>query len=139
MKSEMIAPCGMNCRLCRAYQRKRNKCHGCNSDTSNISPHCNTCKIKNCEALSDHGSKFCFACDSYPCVKIKNLDKRYRLKYGMSMIQNLDTINKIGIRKFLVLEKKRWTCSQCGNLICIHDKRCPLCGTGRIYYKYISS
>jgi len=28
MGKEFIAPCGMNCRLCMAYQRDKNQCKG---------------------------------------------------------------------------------------------------------------
>ena len=29
MKSELIAPCGMNCGICYGYLREKNKCPGC--------------------------------------------------------------------------------------------------------------
>jgi len=33
--AELIAPCGMNCALCMAYQRQKNHFNGCNLDNNN--------------------------------------------------------------------------------------------------------
>jgi hypothetical protein len=71
--------------------------------------------------------KYCFGCDSFPCARLKNLDKRYRTKYGMSMIDNLGDIRKFGIRRFIRNEKERWTCPECGQAICVHRPQCPFC------------
>jgi predicted RNA-binding Zn-ribbon protein involved in translation (DUF1610 family) len=46
----------------------------------------------------------------------------------MSMIQNLDRIRKIGIKRFMEIENTRWVCPECGNPICIHNKKCYTCG-----------
>ena len=48
IKNSLIAPCGMNCGICRAYLREKNKCPGCRgSDENKLSSRVN-CKIKNC-------------------------------------------------------------------------------------------
>jgi hypothetical protein len=62
---------------------------------------------------------------------LKHLDKRYRTKYEMSMIENLGNIKNFGIRKFLKNEDVRWTCSQCGGTICVHKKYCIDCGKNK--------
>lgn len=136
--SSLIAPCGMNCGLCVGYQRVKNKCAGCQSTSLNKPNHCINCSIKTCELLSKGKSKYCFACDKYPCSKIKNLDKRYRAKYGMSMIENLNNIKEIGIRKFTIKEKQKWICSKCGNIICVHRDVCLVCGKKRVIQNYNS-
>ena len=66
--------------------------------------------------------------DGFPCAGLKQPDRRYRTKYGMSMIENLEAIKESGIRKFIQKEKKRWTCPECGGTICIHRPQCPSCG-----------
>jgi hypothetical protein len=131
VKSSMIAPCGMNCTLCLAYHRAKNRCLGCISSGVPKANHCITCSIKNCEELLESSSKYCFSCEKYPCGRIKNIDKRYRTKYGMSMIENLDNIKKMGIREFIKLEKQKWTCPKCGNIICVHKESCLACGRNR--------
>jgi rubrerythrin len=83
--------------------------------------------MKHCEFYTSSKAKFCFACGEYPCKKVKHIDKRYRSKYGMSMIENLNAIKETGIRNFIKLEKQKWTCPECGNLICVHKKNCLIC------------
>lgn len=127
-KISLIAPCGMNCGVCLAYLRDKNKCPGCRVGNKNKSKSCLNCKIKNCKELKNKNLKFCFSCTLFPCDRIKRLDKRYRIKYNMSMIENLENIKKLGVRKFVRNEKLRWACSQCGGTICVHRGYCFNCG-----------
>ncbi len=126
--TRLIAPCGMNCRLCHAYIRDKNVCPGCSGDNRLKSTYCIECKIKNCDKLTKRGNSFCFNCKSFPCKRLKNLDKRYRKKYGMSMIENLEIIREAGIRYFIKKEKQRRACPECGDLICVHKPKCFSCG-----------
>jgi hypothetical protein len=131
IKTSLIAPCGMDCALCLAYQRVKNHCAGCNSADSEKCNACSKCSMKHCEFYSNSKAKFCYSCSKYPCKKVKHIDKRYRTKYGMSMIENLNAIKETGIRNFVKLEKQKWTCPGCGNLICVHRKNCLVCGMER--------
>ena len=125
----LIAPCGMNCGICMAYLREKNKCPGCRDDNGNLPEYCRKCIIRNCERLKENNWKFCSnKCEKFPCLKLKNLDKRYRTKYNMSEIENLEYIKKNGIRKFVRNEKMRWSCSECGGTICVHKGYCYSCG-----------
>jgi hypothetical protein len=121
MKTKLIAPCGMNCAICLAFLRKKNRCDGCWSPERK----CNKkCTIRSCR---DRKGKYCFDCDSFPCKKLLQLDSRYRKNYGMSMSENLQTIKMCGIRNFIKSEKNRWTCSKCGGTICVHRDCCYSC------------
>ena len=82
------------------------------------------CKIRNCEIIQKGKVKYCFECDNFPCKNLRQLDKRYRTKYNMSEIENLEYIKKNGIRKFVSNEKTRWACSKCGGTICVHKGYC---------------
>lgn len=124
----LIAPCGMNCFLCRAYGRAKKPCPGCRGDDAAKSKSCLACRIKNCAKLAAGTTGYCFECGSFPCVALKHLDKRYRTRYGMSMIENLNEIKSLGIREFLENEAKRWTCSGCGGVVCVHNPECIHCG-----------
>ncbi|HEY5557952.1 DUF3795 domain-containing protein [Acetobacterium sp.] len=106
MRAELIAPCGMNCRLCMAYQREKKQCKGCNSNSGYKTNSCLKCIIKNCPTIQNNGSGFCYECDKFPCARLKQLDKRYRTKYHMSMIENLKFIKNNGIDAFLQQEEK---------------------------------
>ncbi len=127
----LIAPCGMNCSICMAYLREKNKCPGCREIDTNKPVTRVRCKIKNCSIFKNGNAKFCFSCDKFPCTTLEHLDKRYRLKYGMSMIGNLLDIKKLGIRKFIKNEKLRWACPECEGTICVHKGYCYTCGEKR--------
>ena len=128
IRTALIAPCGMNCRLCRAYIRDKKACPGCRGGDDFKSKTYVSCHIKNCMNIVKAGVKYCFSCDSFPCDKLNHLDKRYRTKYGMSMIDNLQNIRKFGIRHFISDEKERWTCPECSELLCVHKPQCLSCG-----------
>jgi len=98
--NNLIAPCGMNCGICMAYLRKKNKCNGCRAiNTWNPKTRVE-CKIKNCSSLNTSGREFCYECEQYPCKLLKNMDIRYRTKYKMSVIENLESIRDKGLESF---------------------------------------
>ena len=125
---QLIAPCGLDCRLCRAYLREKNACPGCRGDDSIKSNACVTCKIKNCPKIANDEVTFCSECNEFPCSLINNLEKRYTLNYEVSVISNLKHIKKHGLKNFLNYENKAWACPNCGELLCMHKDECPSCG-----------
>ena len=128
MREELIAPCGMNCGICLAYLREKNHCPGCRSDEADKLPHGIRCIIRNCETVKASESGFCFECKDYPCRRLRQLDKRYRTRYAMSMLENLESIRGIGLSAFVERERQRWRCPQCGGTICVHRGYCYDCG-----------
>jgi len=131
LKSSLIAPCGMDCAICLAFLRPRNKCPGCRGPDAGKPPSRWDCGIKKCATFEESKARFCYACDAFPCDRLKRLDKRYRTRYGMSMIENLEHIKADGIRRFLKGEEARWTCPSCGGTICVHRGCCFSCGKER--------
>jgi hypothetical protein len=127
-RTTLIAPCGMNCRLCRAYTRDRNACPGCLSDEADKPETRVVCHIKTCDRIAKGGARYCLGCRSFPCDRLNHLDNRYRTKYGMSMIDNLKSIKQSGVRRFIESEKQKWTCPECGEIICVHKPQCLSCG-----------
>jgi hypothetical protein len=125
----LISPCGMNCALCLGYQREKNKCQGCrNEDNIKYKTRgSNNCVIKNCPTIQSNKSGFCYECDKFPCTRLKQLDKRYRTKYNMSMIENLENIKSKGIKNFIKDQETKWKCHECNGLICVHRGYCLEC------------
>jgi len=129
IKKLHIAICGMNCHLCMAYfSNKGTKtgtnnlpCPGCRMDDEGKPRSCVGCSIKNCPKLLKNGWKFCYECDTFPCTRLKNLDKRYRTKYEMSMIENQEYIRDHGINKFVQRENKRWVKGD--KVYCVHHHK----------------
>jgi len=128
----LIAPCGMNCSLCISYQAmqcdlnkqgfNRKYCPGC-------IPRGENCLHMGdqCEQLAKGLVCFCFECQDFPCKRLKSLDKRYRTKYHMSMIENLAFIQENGMETFLHKEGAQWKCPDCGAMICCHNGLCLQC------------
>lgn len=137
MKEQLIAPCGMNCGLCIAYQAKkydldkqgfrRKYCPGCLPRGMNC-----THMKERCETIGNGLVRFCFECKEYPCKRLKGLDKRYSTKYHMSMIENLDFINEYGMKLFLEREESKWLCPDCGASICCHNGLCLNCDLDKL-------
>ena len=132
---DLIAPCGMNCGICKAYlaythgiPRQRGKvtyCAGC-------LPRAKNCYIKRgCPKLSKHQIQSCSECDSMPCKHLEHLDNRYRERYGMSMVENLKMIKTQGMDSFLKNQEETHRCPNCGDVVCVHDGKCYSCGYTR--------
>lgn len=132
MEEKLIAPCGMNCAICVSYLAMKNDlkqqgfhksyCEGCRPRGKN----CAFLK-KRCELLGQGLVQFCYACDKFPCDRLKDLDLRYRTRYHMSMIDNLNSIKLHGIESFLKNETTKWQCPTCGGMICCHNGLCLKC------------
>jgi hypothetical protein len=122
MKTRLIAPCGMNCAICSGYLREKNTCPGCRGMDESNPGYCRKCTIRHCEILKEKGMKYCsITCEKYPCKRLRALDRRYKTRYGMSMIENLEFIKKNGIRTFLKHEKQRWI--RDNKIFCVHTKK----------------
>ena len=137
MNEELIAPCGMNCGVCSGYLALkydlRNKgirmshCAGCR-------PRDKRCSFlkKRCTLLLHSKVNYCYECNDFPCEGLSHIDKRYRMYFRMSMVENLESIKKNGIRQFLEKEEERWKCPECGGVICCHNGICFGCGVSKL-------
>lgn len=126
MNSDLIAPCGMNCRLCSGFIRKVKPCPGCRSSADNKPAYCTSCAIVHCAKRLSNQWSDCSACD-VPCRRLKTLDKRYRTKYHMSMLENLAMIRDEGMDRFLDEQQRRFRCPVCGGTPSVHRTKCPVC------------
>ena len=138
--SELISPCGMNCAICSGYLAMKN----CVKGKGIRIPYCVGCRPrkkncaflkKHCSKLSNGGVTFCFECASFPCDRLRSLDKRYKSRYRMSMIENLNFIKDNGVGKFLDSQKNSWKCSSCTELVCCHNGICFNCNLEKLRNK----
>ena len=137
MEEQFIAPCGMNCGVCVSYlalkyelKKKgfaKKYCSGCLPRSKNC-----TFMAKHCNLLGTGLVRFCYECVNFPCRRLKDLDKRYRTKYHMSMIENLEFIKKCGMESFLEKETVKWRCPECGGTICCHNGLCLNCSLDKL-------
>jgi hypothetical protein len=130
---KLIAPCGMNCGICVAYfgytlkgEKRKRPCEGCRSRD-------HPCAFikKRCDKLMAGEIEYCGECTGFPCENLRKLDKRYRERFGMSMIENLKHIQTEDISRFQENEEERWRCPICGRTICIHNRTCYSCNQTR--------
>jgi hypothetical protein len=128
----LIAPCGMNCGICISYfgytmggKRRKMACRGCQVRKSR-------CAFlqKHCSRLARKEVGYCYECPDFPCERLRRLDRVYRKRFGMSMIENLRHIQGQGIDKFLENERERWRCPSCGSIVCVHNRVCYACNVG---------
>lgn len=126
---ELIAPCGMNCRICIGYfgytmssKKRKMKCIGCK-------PRDKSCAFlkKYCKKLRKKEFNYCYECSDFPCSHLEKLDRLYRERYKMSMIENLEYIRDKGIDAFLKQQEKKYQCPECGGVICVHNNICYSC------------
>lgn len=126
---ELIAPCGMNCAICVGFfgytmtdKKRKMKCTGCKPSNKS----CAHLK-KYCEKLLKNKIEYCYECNDFPCKYLKKLDDKYITRFNMSMIENLKQIKKEGMDKFLKMQKEKYKCPNCKNLICVHTNKCYNC------------
>ena len=59
---------------------------------------------------------------------MRDLKKRYLIKYNVDIEENFKIITDAGVKKFIENEKIKWECPQCGEQLCMHKKECLHCG-----------
>ena len=134
MTGELIGPCGMNCALCAsylAYSSDVPKKPGTVSHCAGCRPRDKQCAFikKRCAKIGRKEIAFCFECGEMPCPDLLRVDKLYRTKYGMSLVANLEFLRAKGMTAFLRLQKKEHACPECGDIVCVHNRKCLSCGT----------
>lgn len=129
----MIAPCGINCGVCKAYLAYS---RGVPYKKGEVY-HCTGCRVrdKNCAFIKRDCEKtrkkqllFCYQCVDMPCENLAKLDQYYNARYGVSLVENLKIIKEKGIDEFLKRQKEKYRCPNCGGIISMHDGRCYNCG-----------
>ena len=123
---EMFSVCGLDCSVCSAHLRTNKPCVGCLIEGENKPVHCLNCSKKKC--AKEKGVTHCYECDEYPCKKIKVADRKYKEKYGVSLIKNNMLVKKTGADSFYEIQRKEYKCSECDGVFDVHNKCCSECG-----------
>ena len=129
--AEMVAPCGLDCSLCKLALSETNPCPGCLGPNENKPAFCaEQCSIVLCRKRKDNRYRYCDECPDYPCKDVLEKENRYSSKYPLyeSPGKNLREIRELGMDKFLKNERRQWTCKDCGSVICVHTGICSGCG-----------
>ena len=129
--ADMIAPCGLDCSICKRALAETGRCAGCRGPNDNKPEFCSErCGIILCEKRKSNGYSFCDECPDFPCADVMEKETRYGSQYPLreSPLENLRFIREAGMAAFLERERKQWTCSACGGVICVHTGVCVGCG-----------
>ena len=129
--ADMIAPCGLDCSICKRALAESGRCAGCRGPNDNKPEFCSErCGIILCEKRKSNGYTFCDECPDFPCADVMEKETRYGSQYPLreSPLENLRFIREAGMDAFLERERKQWTCSACGGVICVHTGVCSGCG-----------
>lgn len=129
--ADMIAPCGLDCSLCAYAQRKTDPCPGCNGPDENKPEFCSKrCGIVLCRKRKLNGYRFCDECPDCPCEDVMEKENRYTNQYPLfeSPLQNIRDIREMGMEAFLIKEREKWSCKECGAPISVHTGICSGCG-----------
>jgi len=71
-----IAPCGVICDICLAFQRSKNKCVGCNNFGNKLH-HCSVCRIITCPEKNGNEKLLCVHRDV--CLNCGSENKYFHL------------------------------------------------------------
>jgi len=82
---------------------------------------------KRCELLRNQAIQYCFECPSYPCTPLKHLAERYRTKYGLDFLANLELIRDQNEDVLLDALEDLHACERCGGLRSVHSGKCFAC------------
>lgn len=131
--------CGLYCGACEVLQANRDDnlaavarkwrmkaaditCHGCKSAV--LSVYCRDCGIKRC--AQGRGVATCRACGRYPCRRIRAFDGD-GCAHHAAVMRNLAAIDRIGIKRWLRQQDRRWRCRSCGRRFTWYTKKCRGC------------
>ena len=122
----------MNCAICSrdladVNNLKRSQCSGCWPGNKKCSYLFEKCSGINRSEKGNATARFCFECDQYPCKQMNRMDDRYRRNYGMSVKDNLESIQKIGVEKVAKDLRQKYRCPKCGGVISVHNRKCFKC------------
>jgi hypothetical protein len=130
---DLVAPCGMNCGICKAYLAYS---RGLPAKKGSVS-HCTGCLARNkncafikrdCEKIRKGQLRFCYECSEMPCERLAKLDRYYSARYGMSMVENQNMIRREGMEAFFASQAEKYRCPTCGDIVSVHDGKCYKCG-----------
>jgi len=82
--ANMIAPCGLDCSLCKRALAAENPCPGCLGPDENKPEFCaRKCGIILCRKRKENGYTYCDECPDYPCEDVLEKETRYTSQYPL--------------------------------------------------------
>lgn len=102
-------------------------CSGCKSDT--VYAGCSVCSLRRC--AREKAVPHCIDCKDYPCKMYKRwLSAAKFLPHTHEAASSLEIIKHDGAASWLDVQKKRWSCPDCGTPFSWYAAVCYHCGRG---------
>lgn len=152
-KENLVAVCGLYCGACPMYiatqtndEEKQNAllkqfssgsmkfkiedllCDGCIGN-GRVASFCRSCDIRACPTDKKNVVR-CSDCPDFPCSRITNFNNDGMLHHA-EVLQNLQQIREIGIKKWAEYDEEHWRCPQCRLPMAWYDSKCSNCETPR--------
>ncbi|UYP47030.1 hypothetical protein NEF87_003315 [Candidatus Lokiarchaeum ossiferum] len=127
LDSNIIGYCGVFCGGCPSYHV--GNCHGCRSvDTNQKRISKWKCRKRLCCLEKDIYS--CGDCSELiGCRLRKPLIKSYLKKYNLNLDQNAQNLALKGNEEWLIEQRTKYLCPQCGGVMSPYELRCIQCGS----------
>jgi len=142
MKARYDSYCGLNCGACpiglanetnntdaieqmaKDWEAEISdlKCSGCKTELTAI--FCTSCAMRIC--AREKQLEFCYQCDEYPCEKITEF-RNDKAPHHSAVFSNQENIKKKGLEPWLIAEKARWSCPDCGTRFSWYTDTCSKC------------
>jgi hypothetical protein len=125
-----LAPCGVFCKACPSFNKT---CLGCSSDSKNQKRKSKwSCKIRKC-CYEEKKIDYCGYCGNFPCEKLnKKLINSHKgennYRYRHEIPENMKSLRKHGIDKFIKLKREEFSCPICKNIVYFYHYKCSECG-----------
>ena len=82
--ARMIAPCGLDCSICKRALAETDPCPGCLGPDEHKPEFCaKKCGIILCAKRRENGYEYCDECPDYPCGDVMEKENRYTSKYPL--------------------------------------------------------
>ena len=72
--------------------------------------------------------RHCGECKEFPYEERRNLDSRYLIKYGIDLKDNVRQLGLLGPGRWMAVQRERFTCPECGDIISPYTRVCYACG-----------
>jgi hypothetical protein len=104
-------------------------CDGCIGG-GRVAVHCRKCDILDCATKKAPKSRVCSDCPDFACDRITKFNND-GIPHHAEALSNLRQARSVGLKKWVKLEKEKWSCPKCKSPIAWFDPACPKCGEKR--------
>lgn len=125
-----LAPCGVFCGACPSFEKT---CFGCSSPShAQRRTSWMGCQIRKC-CFEIKQYQFCGECPDFPCENInqkliRSHPDNPKFAFRHEIVENMEKFKSLGQEAYLIFQKQKWSCPDCGGRVTFYDYQCQNCG-----------